>query len=694
MPQRSTQSNADNSPSADLVRLHITPLTPTILSTLLPRSLFPNSTSSYPPKASFHTLPAFPEFSYGFVDLPQQVANKVTSRFNGSVFRGVKVRVQLAKARVWIPRQGLGQEEFTLSLREDDPRERVQSCIDSTKKKGAKKEGVYPGFELPEKRWVKRAWTKTPAAAEVAVCIKEKRERANNKGPRGQQKKEGGVKKGVLLFKTSLPPTTASPAIDLQAMRKLEKKRKRAFLDNEDQTKQRNLAKRVMKANLCAEKITIKEFSSNTKYPGFLKTSQLDANNTRGKVREFVEGVGWIDGNGDVVDDSAVTRTKPQVERTRVITLQEIGSLNMDAPTEEEPRSGDRGGVMASASELSELKWKGDTNLEVASRRPQAVSEHRRDASGNGSYGPGESRNGSSRAGGVEKSPQNPVASQYEKPHPTSQASSESESELSRSTSCASKSKSEGGGDHLDKREQLESKTAREIPSLKLAIPSKLGSRENKAQSLKALLNSWETAPTGGGVFNFEFSDDSDEEESKPTDAFTTPNRPYRSAAPTPDTAIVSKTIQWPDPAPISSEHTTPTRPEGVTSRKPPIDSNAPLLFQGKSDSAYLQGMSIWSGAYLPVPKALTELPPNDDEEEAKEGNALVKKRRKGTVNEIPIMKHKERKIGQGSDVARSAQTRKEVWKERFFKYRGEWNREWKNKKREAGKLARRKKRE
>ena len=57
-------------------------------------------------------------------------------------------------------------------------------------------------------------------------------------------------------------------------------------------------------------------------------------------------------------------------------------------------------------------------------------------------------------------------------------------------------------------------------------------------------------------------------------------------------------------------------------------------------------------------------------------------------------MKHKERKIGQGSVVARSAQTRKEIWQERFFKYRGEWNREWKNKKREAGKLARRKKRE
>ena len=597
----------------------------------------------------------------------------------------MKVCVQLAKARVWIPRQGPGQEEFTLSLREDDPRERVQSYTDSTKKE-AKKEGVYPGFELPGKRWVKRAWTKTPAAAEAAVCIKEKRERVN-KGPKGQQKQEGGVKKGVLLFKTRLPPTTASPAIDLQAMRKLEKKRKRAFLDNEDQTKQR---KSVMKANLCAEKVTIKEFSSNTKYPGFLKTSQLDSNNTRGKVTEFVEGLGWIDENGDVVDDSAVTR---KVERTRVVTLEEIGSLNKEALAEEEPRLGCRGEVMASASELSELKLKRDTNLEETRRRPQPVSEHRRDANRNGSYGSGEPRDGSSRARGIEKSPQNPVAGQYEKPHPTSEAPSESESELSGSAACTSRSKSEGD-EHQDKREQLEGKSTHKIPSLKLAIPSKLASRENKPQSLKALLNSWETAPTGGGVFNFEFSDDSDEEESKSTDAFTTPNRPYRSAAPTPDTAIASKTIKWPDPAPISSGHTTPTHPENVTSRKLPIDSNAPLLLQGKSDSAYLQGMSIWSGAYLPVPKALTELPPNDDEEEAKEGNALVKKRRKGTVNEIPIVKHKERKIGQGSDVARSAQTRKEIWKERFFKYRGEWNREWKNKKREAGKLSRRKKRE
>lgn len=602
---------------------------------------------------------------------------------------------------MWNPpstRQGLRQEGFTLPLRENDPQEQVQSYRDSTskKKKGIKEEGIYSGFELPQKRWVKRAWTKI-SAAEVAVSIKEKRERINKKVPGSQSNKEGGVKKGVLLFKTRLLPTTASPAIDLQAMRNLEKKRKRVFFDDEDQTGQKNMAKKVMKAHLCAGKTIVKEFSSNTKYPGFLKTSQLDPNNMRGKVREFVEGVGWIDGDGNVIDDSAVTRAKLLVERARMMTLEEIESLDMDAPRDEQPRSSDHDEGMADASlaaELgetsefnlkSELKLKRDTNLEGTRRRAQSVSGYR-DASGNGSYGSSGSRG--VKEGVIEMSSQSPVA----------ESLSESESELSETTDGSSESIREGG-DRQDETEQAgntklqssEGKSTPKIPSLKLAIPSESDPRENKTQSLKSLFSS---AQTSGGVFNFEFGDDSDEEEGKSTGAFTTPNRPYRSAAPTPDTAVVSKTIKWPDPAPIPSEPTTPTRPEKVTFRKPSIDGDAPLLLQGKVDSAYIQGMSIWSGAYLPEAKALTELPPSDDEEEAKEGNALVKKRKKGTVNEIPIMKHKERKIGQGSVVARSAQTRKEIWQERFFKYRGEWNREWKNKKREAGKLARRKKRE
>lgn len=74
------------------VRLHITPLTPDILPAVLPPSLRQTATD-----ISFHTVPTFPENSYGYVTLPSMDAEKIKKKLNGSILKGKKFKVEAAR---------------------------------------------------------------------------------------------------------------------------------------------------------------------------------------------------------------------------------------------------------------------------------------------------------------------------------------------------------------------------------------------------------------------------------------------------------------------------------------------------------------------------------------------------------------------------------------------------------------------
>lgn len=545
------------------------------------------------------------------------------------------------------------------------------------------------------------------------------------------------MKKGSLLFQTTLPPTIPTPVVtDPKALKKLEKKRKRAIAaaeaaaaefpssdsgesgSEEGRKVKRKKVKKALKMKLPQDKTIIKEFTGNTKFPGFLKTSQLDPSNKRGKVTQFVEGVGWVDWEGQLVDDSVVKKVVEQrenalgagsevveVELTEVADGSGQGMKDVkgrgsngddeemeDAYVDSEPQSellSEQSGVDKDMeSKHGHVK---ETALEnstpsIARKGNNPVEEFDTSATSSSSEAESNSSGGEASGGEASNNDENSGDSEY---------GDESESEI-ESEEVEEEKRHEG----------LKTQGTLRAPSLKLSIPTESTSEANKPHPLEALFKpttdistTADVVTSSGGLFNFSFADDDNDYEDVPVGTFeASNNRPYRSAAPTPDTAVVSKTIKWPELARISSFE--PTSP--ITPQKPPFqqtpatapsDLDAPLLFQGNAESAYLRGLSIWSGGHLPEAKSVTELPPDEEEEESGP-KATKKKKRKGNVNEVAIGKHKERKIGQGSAVANRAETRKEIWKERFFKYRGEWNREWKNKKREAGKLARRKKRE
>ena len=67
------------------VRLHITPLSPELLSAVLA-----SHTAHLADNISYHTLETFPENNYGYLELPPMEAEKLKKKLNGSILKSKK----------------------------------------------------------------------------------------------------------------------------------------------------------------------------------------------------------------------------------------------------------------------------------------------------------------------------------------------------------------------------------------------------------------------------------------------------------------------------------------------------------------------------------------------------------------------------------------------------------------------------
>ena len=76
------------------VRLHITPLSPDLLSAILPSSI-----AHLAEAVSYHTLDVFPECNYGYLELPSMEAEKLKKKLNGSILKGKKIQIEEARPR-------------------------------------------------------------------------------------------------------------------------------------------------------------------------------------------------------------------------------------------------------------------------------------------------------------------------------------------------------------------------------------------------------------------------------------------------------------------------------------------------------------------------------------------------------------------------------------------------------------------
>ena len=316
-------------------RLHISPLNPQLLPFILPGPLLEKASN-----ISFHTIQTFPDKNYGYLELPDTEADKLRKKLNGSTLKGSKMRVEEARPKKQAkPAQAEAEETANL--------ERPGT---TGRKKRAKEEGVIPGHELQDRK-VKRGWTEPTDGTKPSKHRKDKAEK------RATSKPSSITGEAECLFRTDLPPNAAASGDQKDGK---VKKRKR---------------------ETSTHTTVVHEFKNTTKHPNFLRDETL----TKGKhsATEFLEGKGWVDEDGNVVEQAPKRRrskSKPQ-ESTETVAEEpkKLGSRRssrLEAPSVQvtKPKKGKAPPVIAddetSSSGTSESTNDSDSSQSQKSAPP------------------------------------------------------------------------------------------------------------------------------------------------------------------------------------------------------------------------------------------------------------------------------------------------------------------------------------
>ncbi|KAI9799605.1 MAG: hypothetical protein M1833_003920 [Piccolia ochrophora] len=273
---QTTSPSRHSTTNDERTRLHISPFDQALLPALIPSSLLPWATN-----ISYHSLQTFPDANYGFVDLPRMEADKLKRKMHGSILKGRKLRVEEARPEKRAHKSHDSNEQDERSARSE-----------KRAKRRKREEGVLPAVEIPEGRQIERGWTK-PAASRSKASGKV----SDSKGSYSTRRE--------CQFRTTLPPNVASstsPPLIADTKAKMGQRRVK------DQS---------------GRETVIHEFSSTTKYSTFLRSN--DAVKGGRVVSEFIDGKGWVDESGDLVE---AAKPAPSQKKTRSSQLQ--GSSHPD----------------------------------------------------------------------------------------------------------------------------------------------------------------------------------------------------------------------------------------------------------------------------------------------------------------------------------------------------------------------------
>lgn len=220
-------------------------------------------------------------------------AQKIKKKLNGSILKGSKIRVEEARPEKRL--QGSSQDEED----EKDSSGKRATKTAKIEKKRKREEGVLPGFELPAERKVMRGWTDPTISAKESKAKKsgeDKRSRKENKAKAVPSIFSGEAE---CLFRTKMPLNAADKSSS--NIKSAEKSKKR-------------------KSGQAKREIVVHEFANNTKHPSFLRNN----NDTNGKkpVAEHVDGKGWVDEDGSVVEPTPDTERVPRMNQSAMKTRQ------------------------------------------------------------------------------------------------------------------------------------------------------------------------------------------------------------------------------------------------------------------------------------------------------------------------------------------------------------------------------------
>jgi hypothetical protein len=254
------------SASSDYIRLHISPLDPELFKIVVPASAAPKARN-----ISYHTIETFPERRYGFVELPTMEADKIKKKLNGAVLKGNKIRIEKARPEQRVEPTGeIDQEEEEKSRKK---KKKTKEEKEESRKRKRDPE-VVEGVALKDRK-VKRGWTE-PADQRRKKSKQDKEKEKDGKHTEKKKRLKSKYTDGdECLLKTKVPPNAIANLPEDDQPRKRKKKGK-------------------------SREVIVHEFEKTTKFPSFLKTSADEGEaNT---ATEFVEGKGWVDENGNVVE--------------------------------------------------------------------------------------------------------------------------------------------------------------------------------------------------------------------------------------------------------------------------------------------------------------------------------------------------------------------------------------------------------
>lgn len=242
-------------------RLYVSPLTPSLLPAVLGPSL-----TEVAQNISYHEIQTLPENNYGYIELPAVDAERLRKKLSGAILRGSKMKVEEARPK---KRRRADQE--------DDGAQHISPAkskkASTTKRKASDTEAIS-GHQLCPERKVQRGWTE-PAKEKKS---KKAAEKTGKKSSKYTDKEE-------LLFRTKVPANKA----DLPAKK----------------------PKKVIKARHGAEEHTVHEFEKTVTQPTFLKTQ---SSSSRANL-EYVDGKGWVDESGEVVEAEPASARRKKHDR-------------------------------------------------------------------------------------------------------------------------------------------------------------------------------------------------------------------------------------------------------------------------------------------------------------------------------------------------------------------------------------------
>lgn len=500
------ESATDSSAVPERTRLHITPFNPGLLKVVVPPSVLPHASA-----ISYHSVQTFPEKGFGYVELPTMEAQKIKKKLNGSILKGQKVRIE--EARPEKRKRIVEEAQAAEAGAEEQDRKAAKKA-----KKLKRKDGILPGFELPDERHVKRGWTEPENKKDHKR--KDKKDKDEKKEKKHKSTPSKYTTEKELLFKTKLPPNTVATAKPDKGVEK------------------------PKKTKLSSRDVVVHEFAKTTKHASFLKDNKLPKDAKT--AADYVEGKGWVDQDGNVIEKESESRRKRR-----------------EAKAEAEQKSIER--EIAAAAAKEEKKSKKQSAVKETKRKSAKATTLSDEGSenGDGSVSDDDSSVVSSSSSNVSSSSEEEseealsseaepeVAQEHEAEE---ESSSESESQVAHENAADQENipQEDSGADvemtdSTAKPGNAEDEAAKEVHPLE-ALFGRPKTPEDTTPTKLAPINTAFSFFGGGG-------DDDDDEEVVEEEA-NAPLTPYtrqdlqfrgmRSAAPTPDTAAIGRKF-WRD---------------------------------------------------------------------------------------------------------------------------------------------------